>query len=317
MSFKNKKIAFVFPGQGSQYVGMGIDFVNMNPKYNRLFDDFRIRTGVDLLSIMRDGPEERLKETRYTQPAILSHSIMALQTFLSQYVIKPDFVAGHSLGEFSALVSNGVLDPLDAMYLVHRRGEFMIKANEGTPFAMAAILGLDVNTVKSICEEISNRHLVVAANFNTPIQTVISGTKEGVELASELAKEKNAKRVLPLVVGGPFHSPLISKASKWLSEEMKTIFFQDADVPVICNVNALPEKNSDKIIENLTNQVTSAVLWVDSINYLAKEGVEIYIEFGPQKVLSGMINKIQENAMVHSVDKYDDIKHVIEQLESL
>ena len=317
MSFKDKKIAFVFPGQGAQYVGMGMDLLSQNPEFNKIFDEFKSKTGEDLLSIMRDGSEETLKETRFTQPAILAHSIMALRLFLNRCDIKPDYVAGHSLGEFSALVANGVLAFSDAMYLVHKRGEFMIKANDGTPFAMAAVLGLDPDTVKQICEEASKQHLVVAANYNTQIQTVISGTQEGVELASTLAKEKNAKRVMPLPVGGPFHSPLIKDAAVWLKDEMDKIAFNNTEIPVISNVNAQPEKSADVIKKNLENQVTSSVLWVDTINYLTKQGVEIFIEFGPQKPLSGMITKINENAKMFNVDKFEDINSVIEQLEAL
>ena len=286
------KIAFVFPGQGSQYVGMGIDLFDKSSYFKDIFDDFTNKTEHDLLDIMKNGPEELLKETKYTQPAILAHSIMALKLFQEKTMLKPDFVAGHSLGEFSALVANGVLSFSDALFIVHKRGEFMIKANDGTPFAMAAVMGLDADTVKNICEEASLKSLVVAANFNTPIQTVISGTKEGVELAGSIAKEKGAKRVMPLIVGGPFHSPLINKAADWLKAEMEKIKFSDAEIPVISNVDASPETNSSKILENLTKQVTSSVLWVDTIKYLYNAGVDTFIEFGPQKVLSGMINKI-------------------------
>lgn len=317
MSFKNKKIAFVFPGQGAQYIGMGMDFVEKNPENKKIFNNFEARTGENLLQIMAEGPEDKLKETRFTQPAILSHSIMALNAFLEKISIQADFCAGHSLGEFSALTANKTLNLDDALYLVHKRGEFMIKANDGTPFAMAAVLGLSPETVQEICEEASKQHLVVAANFNTPVQTVISGTQEGVELATVLAKEKKAKRVMPLIVGGPFHSPLIDKASLWLENEMKNINFKDSEYPVIANVNAKPEVNSEVIKQNLVNQVTSSVLWVDTINYLASQGVEIYIEFGPQKVLSGMISKIQSNAVIFNIDKFDDIENVVNQMENI
>ena len=309
--FENKKTAFVFPGQGAQYIGMGMDFVEKNADFKNIFLDFQNRTSFDLLEIMKSGPEELLKETRFTQPAILAHSIMALKVFKEKYDITPDFIAGHSLGEFSALVANGVLNFSDAMYLVFKRGEFMIKANEGIPFAMAAVMGLDSSAIKQICSEASQKHLVVAANFNTPIQTVISGTKEGVEIAGNLAKEKGAKRVMPLVVGGPFHSPLIKNAEKWLSEEMTKIDFKDAEIPVVSNVFALPETKAEKIIQNLAAQVTSSVLWVDSIKYLHENGVEIFIEFGPQKVLSGMITKIVENVQVYNIDKFDDIARFV------
>ncbi len=317
MSYKNKKTAFVFPGQGAQYIGMGMDFIDKFPEYLEVLKNFETKTGENLLSVMNEGPEDKLKETRFTQPAILCHSIMALNAFLKRLEIQPDYCAGHSLGEFSALTANKTLDFADALYLVHKRGEFMIKANDGTPFAMAAVLGLSPETVKEICEEASKQHLVVAANFNTPVQTVISGTKEGVDLATALAKDKKAKRVMPLVVGGPFHSPLIDKASLWLKEEMDKINFNDAIYPVIANVNAKPAIKADDIKINLTKQVTSSVLWVDTIKTLESENVEIYIEFGPQKVLSGMINKIQPSATVFNIDKYDDIEIVVREMENL
>ena len=183
----------------------------------------------------------------------------------------------------------------------------MVQANQDTPFAMAAIMGIDCESVKNICEEASKQHLVVAANFNTPIQTVISGTKEGVDLAGNMAKEKGAKRVMPLIVGGPFHSPLIEKAAFWLAEEMDKIKFNNTDIPVISNVYAKPETIGNIIKENLTKQVTSSVLWVDTIKYLAEQGVDTFIEFGPQKVLSGMIVKIISNATVKNFDSYQNI----------
>jgi [acyl-carrier-protein] S-malonyltransferase len=317
MSFKNKKIAFVFPGQGAQYIGMGMDLIENFPNNIKIFNEFKKKTGEDLLQIMKDGPEDKLKETRFTQPAILGHSIMALNAFLEKLDIIPDYCAGHSLGEFTALVANQSLKFSDALYLVHKRGEFMIKANDGTPFAMAAILGLAPEVVKDICEEASKQHLVVAANFNTPVQTVISGTKEGVELASSLAKEKKAKRVMPLVVGGAFHSPLVSKASIWLKDEMDMITFNDSLYPVIANVDAKPVTKVSQIKDNLVQQVTSSVLWVDTIKYLESQQVEIYIEFGPQKVLSGMIKKIQTSATIFNIDKYDDIENVVSEMEQL
>ncbi|MCL1827075.1 MAG: ACP S-malonyltransferase [Candidatus Cloacimonetes bacterium] len=317
MSFKDKKVAFVFPGQGSQYIGMGIDFYESSTANQQIFGDFQNRTGVDLIDIMRCGPEETLKETRFTQPAILSHSVMAMKAFLEVFPCEPDFVAGHSLGEFTALVANGVLDFADAMYLVHKRGEFMIKANGDKPFAMAALLGIASETVKEICAEVSLQSLVVAANYNTQMQTVISGTKEGVDRAGAIAKEKGAKRVIPLVVGGPFHSPLISDAAVWLKEIMHTLSFQDAKCPVISNIDALPESKAEQIVKNLEKQVTSPVLWIDTIKYLASSGVKIFIEFGPQKVLSGMIRQIADDVTILNIDKNDDIKQVISVMEEL
>ena len=199
------KTAFVFPGQGAQYIGMSMDFVENNPGLKQILVEFDHIHNVNLYDIMLNGPEDTLKETRYTQPAILFHSIAALKTLQQELEIEPSFVAGHSLGEFTALVANGVLSVKDAMHIVHKRGEFMIKANAGVPFAMSAIIGLTSQEVKDICAEAETAGLVRAVNFNTPIQTVISGTQSGVEAAGELAKAKGAKRVLPLPVGGPFH----------------------------------------------------------------------------------------------------------------
>ena len=307
-----KKIAFIFPGQGAQYIGMAMDFIAQDPSLEEIINNFDKKNNTNLLSIMKDGPEEKLKETRFTQPAILFHSIAALRALQNEIEITPDFVAGHSLGEFSALVANGVLNFEDAMYLVHKRGEFMIKANEGKPFAMAAIIGPDEETVRNICQQASSEGVVVAANFNTPVQTVISGSKAGVEKACELLSEAGAKRVVPLVVGGPFHSPLIAKASEWLTEEMSSIQFSSTTIPVIANVDANLETDSEKIKLNLAKQVTSSVLWVASMQRMISEGVELFIEFGPQKVLTGMMKKIDRKAKILNIDKVEDVKKIVD-----
>ncbi|HHE38522.1 MAG TPA: [acyl-carrier-protein] S-malonyltransferase [Candidatus Cloacimonetes bacterium] len=304
------KTAFIFPGQGAQYIGMAMDFIEQNPEFKTIIENFDKKNGTNLFQIMKEGPEELLKETKFTQPAILFHSIVAMKTLLNEIDIKPDFVAGHSLGEFSALVANEVLDFEDALYLVHRRGEFMIKANEGKPFAMAAIIGPDSAKVKEFCESASSEGIVIAANYNTPVQTVISGSKAGVDKACELASAAGAKRVVPLVVGAPFHSPLIEKAGNWLAEEMDKINFKTTEIPVISNVDAKPVSDPEQIKKNLAEQVTSSVLWVDSINNLIKDGVEIFIEFGPKKVLAGMIKKIDRSVKVMSIDKLEDVEKV-------
>lgn len=310
-----KKIAFLFPGQGAQYIGMAADFIENDLQLYEAINEFKERSGKDLITVMQEGPVELLKDTQYTQPAILFHSVAAWKTLMDQIEIKPLFVAGHSLGEFSALVANGVLKFEDAMYLVHKRGQFMIQANEGKPFAMAAIIGLSALQIKSICEDVSKTDIVVAANFNTPVQTVISGSKKGVENAGMRASEEGAKRVVPLVVGGPFHSPLIEKAGIWLMEEMDKMEFNNAETPVINNVDAKPETDAELIKKKLSQQVTSSVLWVDSINYMIENGVEIFIEFGPQKVLTGMMKKINKDFPVYNIDKIEDVYRVKEILE--
>ncbi|MCB5246101.1 MAG: ACP S-malonyltransferase, partial [Candidatus Cloacimonetes bacterium] len=256
------------------------------------------------------GPEDLLKETRYTQPAILFHSICALKCFEEHSLVRPDYVAGHSLGEITALVANGTLSWSDAMHLVHKRGEFMIKANESKPFAMAAVMGLEPQIVIEICEEAEKEGLVRAVNFNTPTQTVISGTESGVAKASELAKAKGAKRVIPLVVGGPFHTPLVHNASLWLAQEMENIQFRDTTIPLISNVDALPNTSGKISKEKLAKQVISPVLWVDCVRRMIQDGVRHFIEFGPQKVLSGMIKNIDRDVQVFNMEKIDDWKTI-------
>jgi len=305
------KTAFIFPGQGSQYVGMASDFIRENADLKEIADNFDKAHNTNLVEVMTKGPEETLKQTSYTQPAILFHSLAALASFQNKSKLQADFVAGHSLGEFSAIVASGMITFQDALHLVHKRGEFMIKANAGVPFAMSAIIGLEPNQVREICFAAESAGLVRAVNFNTPIQTVISGTAEGVQKAGEIAKTKGAKRVIPLVVGGPFHTPLIAKASDWLKEEMQKVNFKDGKIPVISNVTALPVINGQEERELLARQIVSPVLWVQSVEYMINQGVQRFIEFGPQKVLSGMIRNINKDVEVFSIDKYEDIDGVV------
>jgi len=301
------KTAFIFPGQGAQYVGMTADYLGAKPELTAVLDNFDQAHGTSLKSIMLSGPEDSLKETRFTQPAILFHSICALKALQEVCDIKPDFVAGHSLGEFTALVAAGVLSWEDGMHLVHKRGEFMIKANDGAPFAMAAIIGLEAPAVIEVCKEAESAGLVRAVNFNTPIQTVISGSEAGVMAAMELAKARGAKRALPLVVGGPFHTPMIEKASLWLDEEMRTLSFTDALCPVVSNVDALPDTSADLIRQKLVRQIVSPVRWVECVTHMRELGVTRFIEFGPQKVLSGMIKNIDKDAEVINIDKLEEV----------
>lgn len=317
MQLSNRKIAFVFPGQGAQYIGMAMDFVEKNPELISYLTEFDKQNNVDLSSIIANGPEEALKETRFTQPAILFHSVIAMRSLTKEIPLKPAYVAGHSLGEISALVANDVLRFEDALYLVHKRGEFMIKANRNTPFAMAAIIGLEPSLVNEVCEEASVKGMVVVANYNSPEQTVISGTEEGVGYACEIARNKGAKRALPLPVGGPFHSPLIAKAGEWLAGEIENIEFSETTVPVVSNVDAKPHTEPEVIKKNLALQVTSSVLWVDCVNELVALGTDLFIEFGPKKVLAGLIKKIDRNSEVISVDTVQDLAVAREKLEQM
>ncbi|MCF7919962.1 MAG: ACP S-malonyltransferase [Candidatus Cloacimonetes bacterium] len=311
------RTAYIFPGQGSQYVGMAREFIESDSETRKALENFRLRTGYDLEAIMLEGPEDKLKETRFTQPAILLHSFSAFKLFQKRWGKRADYVAGHSLGEFSALVANGCLSPDDAMYLVHKRGEFMIRASEGQSYAMAAIIGLAPGEVVAICEKAASAGIVIAANFNTPVQTVISGTEEGVGQAMELAREAGAKRVVPLIVGGAFHSPLVAKAEIWLREEMDKLEFKKAEIPVVANVDAKVYINPEDIKNNLGKQIYSSVKWLDSVNFMIAKGVGIFVEFGPQSVLSGMLRKIDRNVITLNVEKPEDIAGVCAQLEEL
>ena len=306
-----KNIAFVFPGQGAQHVGMAKGFFS-NPTYKKYFELANQKLNFDIKSIMFDGPIDELKQTYNTQPAILLHSILALKLFQEKSDIEPAFVAGHSLGEFSALCAANTINWLDALFLVHKRGKFMVDASKGIPYKMAAILGLDKEKIIEICESISAT--VVAANFNTPSQTVISGEKNAVNKAMEKCTKAGAKRVIPLVVGGAFHSPLIKKSSEWLFAEMKTISFKKADIPTIANYTAKPEIDPDEIIENLKQQIISPVRWVESVEYMLNNGVDTFVEFGPGKVVSGMIKKIDRSAKRINISCFEDLDKAFEQL---
>jgi len=301
------KTAFIFPGQGAQYVGMAADYFADDPSLKQLLQDFDSQHDTQIFKAMTEGPEELLKETRITQPAILFHSVCALRKFQQRFPLIPDFVAGHSLGEFTALVASGILNLEDAMHIVHKRGEYMIKAVGDTPFAMAAVIGLAPAAVIEACREAEAEGLVQAVNFNTPIQTVISGTKAGVAKASEIAKAKGAKRVIPLIVGGPFHTPLIDNASKWLIEEMARFSFNPGQIPVVSNLDAAASADGNVAREKLGSQIISAVRWVDSVRFMAEAGVELFIEFGPNKVLSGMIKSIDKDLRVYSIDRIVDL----------
>lgn len=314
--YKDKKIAFIFPGQGAQYVGMANDFIESSSENKKILEKFDKDHSTVLLEIMTNGPEELLKDTKFTQPAILFHSICALNALKkAQPDIQADFLAGHSLGEFSALVASGVLPLSQAMHLVHKRGEFMISANSGKSFAMSAIIGLSPKDVKELCDIASKVDTVVAANYNTPVQTVISGSFDGVQEAGKLAIEKGAMKVIPLTVGGPFHSPLISKAGEMLKQEMQKMEFKKAETPIISNIDAKATVEPKKIKEKLVKQVSSSVLWVDSVLELLEKGVEIFIEFGPGRATSGMIKKIYRKASIFNVDKLVDVKNVIAKLD--
>jgi [acyl-carrier-protein] S-malonyltransferase len=280
--------AYIFPGQGAQFSGMGKDLYESNPKAKYYFDKAGEVLGFAITQTMFAGTAEELKQTRVTQPAIFIHSVA---TALSNDFFKPDMVAGHSLGEFSALVANKALEYEDALFLVYKRALAMQKACELNPSTMAAVLGLDDNLVEEVCASISGE-VVVAANYNCPGQLVISGSIKGVELASEKLKNAGAKRVLPLQVGGAFHSPLMEPARQELAAAIEATVFHKPVCPVYQNVNARPSSDVSEIKKNLIAQLTAPVRWTQSVQQMVKDGAATFIECGPGKVLQGLVKKI-------------------------
>jgi len=295
------KIAFVFPGQGSQYVGMGKDLVAKFSYTKKFFDDANAALGFDIQKLCFEGPEEELKKTEITQPAILTVSAICLEAMRSFGGIKAEAVAGHSLGEYTALYAAGSLSFKDAIKLVNMRGKFMqtaVPLGEGT---MAAILGLDRNIVKDICAKASAKGVVEAANINSPGQIVISGKVAGVAEAGKLCKEAGAKRVIELQVSAPFHSSLMKPAADNLAIELGKIAIKDAQVPVVSNVTADYVISAVTIKELLIKQMTSPVQWEDSIIKLSNDGFDTFIEIGPGKVLTGLIKKINSKVKIYNV----------------
>lgn len=306
------KVAFVFPGQGSQIVGMAHELATEYKEVQAVIDQADEKLGYKLSSLMFEGPQEELTLTYNAQPALLTSSIAILQ-LLKQAGIKADYTAGHSLGEYSALVAADAISFEDAVYTVHMRGKYMEEAVPAGVGSMAAVLGLEESLLKEACEEASEEAgPVQLANLNCPGQIVISGSAEGVSLASEKAKEKGAKRVIPLVVSGPFHSSLMKPAASKLQDTLSLISINDSIVPVIANVDANEMRSASEIPVKLVEQLYSPVRWEQSVEKLIDLGVDTFIEVGPGKVLSGLIKKVNRRATTIPVYDKETLQKAID-----
>ena len=295
------KIAFVFPGQGAQYPGMGRDIAEKFPVARELFHQADAALDFSISALCFDGPEEDLKLTQNTQPAILATSI-ALFRVLEEKGIRPDFVAGHSLGEYSALVATGALQLGEAAALVRRRGRYMQEAVAVGVGAMAALFGLDLPAVQSVCERAAEGQVVSPANLNSPGQIVIAGNREAVERALVLAKEAGARRAILLQVSAPFHCALMMPAEERLSADLERCSFQNLKCPLVTNVDAEPIRTGAETRTALKRQVSRPVRWQESIQRLLDEGVRTFVEVGPGKVLLGLIRSIDKSVTMLNVE---------------
>lgn len=293
--------AFVFPGQGAQFVGMGKDLYENNPLAKELFEKANDILGFRITDIMFDGTDEDLRQTKVTQPAVFLHSVISALCLGEEF--KPDMAAGHSLGEFSALVAAGALSFEDGLKLVYARAMAMQKACEAAPSTMAAIIALPDEKVEEICAQVAKEtgEVVVAANYNCPGQIVISGSIDGINKACELMKAAGAKRALPLKVGGAFHSPLMNPAKIELEAAIQGTSFHQPKCPVYQNVDALPHTSPEEIKSNLVAQLTAPVRWTQTVKNMINDGADEFVECGPGAVLQGLIKKIDKNVNAHGI----------------
>jgi len=287
--------AYVFPGQGAQFSGMGKELYETNPKAKELFDQANEILGFEITKIMFEGSDEELKQTNVTQPAVFLHSVILA---LTNEDFAPDMVAGHSLGEFSALVASGALSFKDGLELVSKRATAMQKACETNPSTMAAILGLEDEKVEEICAPIEN---VVPANYNCPGQLVISGSNEGIDTAIDRFTEAGARRALKLPVGGGFHSPMMEPARQELAEAIAATEFAAPKCPIYQNVDAKASQDPETIKENLVTQLTSPVRWTQTVQNMMADGVTSFTESGPGKVLQGLVKKVDRKIPTESI----------------
>jgi [acyl-carrier-protein] S-malonyltransferase len=301
--------AIVFPGQGSQVVGMSVDFRDEFPAAREVFEEANSAAGFDLAALIEKGPEDALRRTQVTQPAILTATIAIYRVIESQLGTSPGFFAGHSLGEYSALVAAGALELRDAVRLVQRRGEFMQQAVVEGEGSMAAILGLDGARIAEVCASIDA--VVAPANFNTPEQTVIAGDRVAVDAASEALLAAGAKRAIPLDVSAPFHCERMQPAMQQLAPLLDETCFRAAEVPVISNVTCEPYREPAEARELLRRQVCAPVRWIDGVRRMIRDGVELQLEIGPGRVLSGMAARIDRSLVRANVATLGDLEKAV------
>jgi [acyl-carrier-protein] S-malonyltransferase len=307
------KVAFVFPGQASQYPGMGKELAELYPSAKAVFDEADKALGFSISKMCFEGSEEDLKLTANTQPAILTCSI-AIYRVLEEKGLAPDFVAGHSLGEYSALVAAGSLKFADAVKLVRKRGSYMQEAVPAGKGAMAAIMGLSPAVVSDVCKRAAQGQVCAPANLNSPDQTVISGDAEAVKRAVELASQAGAKRATILPVSAPFHSALMMPAQEKLEHELKKTHFDKLRVPLVTNVDADTIETGEQAREALVRQVTAAVHWEESVRLLIEEGVNTFVEVGPGKVLTGLLRQIERSVATLNVEDETSLLKTVEKI---
>jgi len=310
------KIAFIFPGQASQYPGMGKELYDEFKVARLVFEETDQILGFPLSQLCFNGPEEELRLTENTQPALLTVSIAAFRVLSSKGVL-PHFVAGHSLGEYSALVAAESLSLSDAVTTVRNRGKYMQEAVPRGQGAMAAILGLDQDRVQDLCEEVARDEVLATANLNSPVQIVIAGTEAAVLRGMELARARGAKKTILLPVSAPFHCPLMQPAQERLRNDLAQIQFRDLQFPLINNADAAEVSSGDDIMDSLIRQVSSPVRWTESVRLMITKGVGLFVEVGPGRVLSGLVRQIDKRVKTSNVEDVKSLNETLELVEPL
>lgn len=310
-----KKIAYIFPGQGSQYVGMGKDLYEEYEVAKNVYNTADKALGYKISEVCFNGPDEILKQTKNTQPAILTTSLACLEVLKSEINIEPAALAGHSLGEYGALYTAGVLNLAEAISITGKRAELMNEAAESTSGSMAAVLGLSEDLIKEGLQELQKEGKISVANYNCPGQTVITGEKELIQKSVELLKEKGAKRVIELAVSGAFHSELMKNAAEKFADFIKEYNFKDAKITVYENTDAKAVISGEDIKKRVSKQIYSSVHWTETINNMIKDGIEIFIEVGPGKVLAGLNKKINPEIKTYNVYDINSLNETLKELK--